>query len=951
MPTSLTIEQLFAEALNRPAGAERDAYLDAACGDPELRGRVERLLRAHGDAESFLESPVVALDASPTTDYPSPERPGTQIGPYKLLQQIGEGGFGIVFMAEQTEPVRRRVAIKVIKPGMDTRQVIARFEAERQALAVMDHPNIARVLDAGATETGRPYFVMELVRGTPITQYCDENSLSIRDRLTLFASVCQAIQHAHTKGIIHRDIKPTNVLVTRQDGQAVVKVIDFGIAKAMGQQLTEKTLFTNFAQMIGTPLYMSPEQAELSGTDIDTRSDIYSLGVLLYELLTGSTPVSKQQLKRAAFDEIRRIIREDEAQRPSNRISTSEAAPSIAAQRHTEPAKLTKLVRGELDWIVMKAIEKDRNRRYETANGFAADLQRYLADEPVQACPPSAVYRFRKFARRNRGRLAAAAILAAALLVAFSGIGWALRDRQAREAEIARQQSERQLRLTAQVNKNLAEADRLMSEQKWPEALAATRRAEAAVAGGEAGAATVEQVRQYLKDVQFVDRLEQIRLERATWVEGKPDNAGADEDYSRAFREHGVDTEALTLGAAIDRLRTRSELAIPLAAALDDWVDARRKAFPTDDRWKRLVSIARGVDPEPMRDRLRSIWGQTASQSEGDLRRMAETIDVRAQHPATLVTLARSLKRGKPSDTALRILREAQHVYPGDFYLNFECGNALLDKGDFDGAIRFCAAAVAIRPNSPVAHNNLGIALQRQKKPVRDEAIRCYRKAIELEPRFARSYENLSRALAGQDKFEDAVALLLNAIELYPDHADSLDTSAWSLGEIAWDLATHADPARRDQNRALKLAEETVQRVPHSHMAWQYLGWIYYRMGNWNSSIEALEKSCKLQPGNEGDAGQWIVLALAHAKLSSQADVPAKEREHHNAQARRRYEAADKQIVSWWRRRPDYKPGQGIWDFRAEAQELMGPSDASQAAALLESGREKGNESPTSNEP
>jgi tetratricopeptide (TPR) repeat protein len=393
-----------------------------------------------------------------------------------------------------------------------------------------------------------------------------------------------------------------------------------------------------------------------------------------------------------------------------------------------------------------------------------------------------------------------------------------------------------------------------------------------------------------------------------------------------------VDTEALTLGAAIDRLKTHSELAIPLAAALDDWVDARRKAFPNDDGWKRLVAIARGVDPEPMRDRLRSTWGQTAAKTEDDLRRIAETINVRAQHPATLVTMARSLARIKPSDTALRILRDAQHVYPGDFYLNFECGNALLDRRDFNGAVRYCAAAVAIRPNSPVAHNNLGFALQGQKMPVPDEATRCYRKAIELEPKFARSYENLSRALAGQDRFDEAIALLLHAIELYPDDADSLDTSAWSLNGIAWDLATHADPTRRDQNRALTLAKETVHRVPHSHMAWQYLGWICYRTGNWNSSIEALEKSCKLQPGNEGDAGQWIVLALAHAKLSSQADMPANEREHHNAQARRWYEAADKQIDSWWRLHPGYEPGQSIWDFRAEARELMGPSHASQAA-------------------
>src|SRR5262245_17267148 len=357
----LSDEDIFQAARRIEAGVARDAYLDQACGEGvALREQVEALLRAHDESPSFLESPMSevagGVGSPPTVDQPSFESPGARIGPYKLLQQIGEGGFGIVFMAEQLAPVRRKVAIKVIKPGMDTRQVIARFEAERQALAVMDHPNIAHVLDAGTTDSGRPYFVMDLVRGTPITEYCDENSLTVRERLELFATVCQAIQHAHTKGIIHRDIKPTNVLVTRQDGQPVAKVIDFGVAKAMGQQLTDKTLFTAFAQMIGTPLYMSPEQAELSSVDVDTRSDIYSLGVLLYELLTGSTPVSKEQLKQAAFDEIRRIIREEEPPKPSTRVSTlGPAAVTTSAQRQSDPQKLRQLLRGELDWIVMKA--------------------------------------------------------------------------------------------------------------------------------------------------------------------------------------------------------------------------------------------------------------------------------------------------------------------------------------------------------------------------------------------------------------------------------------------------------------------------------------------------------------------------------------------------------------------------------------------------------------------
>ena len=418
---------LFLKAVVLRSLEERRAFLDQDCGaDEALRAEVERLLEASDQAGSFLDRPAAEVGLTTVAPRPGDETAavvelgmaGSVIGPYKLLQQIGEGGMGTVYMAEQTRPVRRKVALKVIKPGMDSRQVIARFEAERQALALMDHVNIARVLDAGATESGRPYFVMELVHGVPITNYCDDNHLTPRQRLELFVPVCQAIQHAHQKGIIHRDIKPSNVLVTLYDGKPVPKVIDFGVAKATEQKLTERTLFTQYGTLVGTLEYMSPEQAEMSALGVDTRSDIYSLGVLLYELLTGSTPLSRKRVKEAAFAEILRLIREEEPPRPSTRLSDSgEALASISAQRHMEPARLTKLVRGELDWIVMKTLEKDRNRRYETASGFAADVQRYLDDEPVQACPPSAMYRLRKFVRRNKRALATLGLLGAMLLV------------------------------------------------------------------------------------------------------------------------------------------------------------------------------------------------------------------------------------------------------------------------------------------------------------------------------------------------------------------------------------------------------------------------------------------------------------------------------------------------------------------------------------------------------
>ncbi|HEV2294723.1 MAG TPA: tetratricopeptide repeat protein [Tepidisphaeraceae bacterium] len=430
--------------LRRHRAGEHPSVDEYAKQHPHLADQIRDLF----PAMVAMEHPGFAATLDPT---PAAERVGATIGRYKLLERIGEGGFGIVYMAEQVTPVRRKVALKLVKPGMDSRQVLARFDAERQALAIMDHPNIAKVFDGGMTDSGRPYFVMELVKGEPITGYCDGNQLPPRQRLELFVQVCDAVQHAHQKGIIHRDIKPTNVLVSMHDTTPVVKVIDFGVAKALGQALTENSLFTGFAQLLGTPLYMSPEQAGQSALDVDTRSDIYSLGVLLYELLTGTTPFDRERFRNAAQDEMRRIIREEEPPRPSTRLSESkESLASISVQRHTEPAKLTKMVRGELDWIVMKALEKDRSRRYETANGLARDVERYLQDEPVHACPPSAAYRLRKIARRHRVKLGVAAgfvlLLVGATLVSSA---LAVRARRAETLAQARLEAETQARARA----------------------------------------------------------------------------------------------------------------------------------------------------------------------------------------------------------------------------------------------------------------------------------------------------------------------------------------------------------------------------------------------------------------------------------------------------------------------------------------------------------------------
>ena len=407
-----TPRQIFSETLERQTAEERRGYLDEACGgNANLRSRLEALLLAHEEAGDFLEVP--ALDGGVTLDEsPLSEGPGTGIGQYKLLEKIGEGGMAVVYMAEQMQPIRRKVALKIIKLGMDTKQVIARFDAERQALAMMDHPNIAKVLDAGTTETGRPYFVMELVQGVSITEHCDQDNMSTKGRLALFFQVCNAVQHAHQKGIIHRDIKPSNVMVARLDGKPVPKVIDFGIAKATNQKLMEKTLFTRYAHIIGTPAYMSPEQAELNDLDIDTRSDIYSLGILLYELLTGTPPFGEEELRKAGYLEMQRIIREQEPLKPSTKLSTlGQTLTDIAKRRRSTPELLRKTLRDDLDWIVMKALDKDRTRRYETASALALDVQHHLADEPVLAHAPGMLYCLQKFVRRHRSRLATATVV------------------------------------------------------------------------------------------------------------------------------------------------------------------------------------------------------------------------------------------------------------------------------------------------------------------------------------------------------------------------------------------------------------------------------------------------------------------------------------------------------------------------------------------------------------
>jgi tetratricopeptide (TPR) repeat protein len=694
---------------------------------------------------------------------------------------------------------------------------------------------------------------MELVKGVPITDYCDQNHLTPRERLELFVSVCHAVQHAHQKGIIHRDLKPSNVLVSRHDATPVVKVIDFGVAKALGPELAEKTLFTGIAQMIGTPMYMSPEQAGMSDLDIDTRSDIYSLGVLLYELLTGTTPFDKQRFKQAAYDEIRRIIREEEPPKPSTRLSESkDQLPSISAQRHTEPAKLTKLVRGELDWIVMKALEKDRSRRYETANGFAADVQRYLADESVQACPPSVGYRFRKFARRNKAAFAIAGLILFLVLTLGSGAGWVVRDRAARRTA-----------LEQEVSQALADVENASQRQRLTDALAALKQAEGLLAGGRVSDVLQERVRRWQTDLHFVTRLEKA------WMMGfevnvfsdRPSPERAVPEYEAVFRDYGLEIGRVNSAEAAQRIRAMPpEMQPTVVAALDRWLELKRGETSKDPLvLAQLQAILKAVDTDPWRVEMRAAFGKEGI-TRKRLMELAASPDFIKQTPSTQLRLGWLLWDSGKREDGLAVMQRAQRQHPGDFWINSMLAYVYTHQASpsrHEEAVRFASICVALQPDNAWALCRLGLAYEKQGKP--DEAMMAYRQAIALKPDYRGAHGRLGVFLRNQGKPQQAIVEFERVIELKADKRG--DANAYlGLGACFIDLGKLDD--------AIEACRQAIKLKPDYADAYHNLGEALREKGNLEAAMEAWQQALKLTPEHILARNS---LATAHARLGDAA--------------------------------------------------------------------------------
>ncbi|MCW1922456.1 serine/threonine-protein kinase [Luteolibacter arcticus] len=841
---------LFNEALGL-APEERVRYLDHACGgDAALRERVKSLLLAHDRAGDFMGEPVAILQQG-TASEPAGEAAGDRIGPYKLLQQIGEGGCGVVFMAEQEEPIRRRVALKLVKPGMDTKSVITRFEAERQALAMMDHPNIAKVFDAGVTPTGRPYFVMELIHGIRITEFCDESALSTTERLELFVQVCHAVQHAHQKGIIHRDIKPSNILVTRTSaGDALPMVIDFGVAKAItGQRLTDNTLFTAFEMLIGTPAYMSPEQAAFTNVDVDTRTDIYGLGVLLYELLTGTTPFDARELLKVGLDEIRRVILDRDPVLPSTRLKCMEAGDLTATAQHrqSEPLRLIRVVRGDLDWIVMKAMEKDRARRYPTANALATDVQRYLADETITARPPGSLYKLRKWMVRNR-LLAGSLLVIGLLLSAALAITSILlsREREARrQADLEKRRAQAAAATSQQVVTFLKEtlAGVAPSAAKGRDTRMLREildRANHRIAEGLAGQPEAEAELRYIFGVVYAD-------------------LGAYKTSEQMFRRVLELLGRVSLPESVGAARAHSFLGLVLLRQ-SRWNESEAELQAALDLWKRLglLEEIRAVETLANLSVLRRLEGRL-EEAESLSRRVLE--------------LRRKIL--PPADS--RILSASSNL-----------GSVLVAAGKISEAEQLFRQLIEERKNREetedhsiaLIHHALGAVLQRQGKS--GEARECYERAVAIRremlvkghPHLTSSLMALANLQRAAGKTGEAEALYREAFENSRNRTDEEDPTATAkaLEDLIKLMLVQKKRIEVDALFSELMPPGfpiTLENVP----LWKIRAEFLARTGKWAEAMALGEKLVALQPGDHELYHTLAPLLIAEGEIEAYREL------------------------------------------------------------------------------
>ena len=786
-------KDIFWAALDQ--SGDLTAFVEEACGDDaELRQRVQALLDAHHEAGDFLAPSNVnatmesdELPSATATHTVAEAKPASQIGPYKLLEQIGTGGMGSVWVAQQSEPIKRKVAIKLIKAGMDSQQVLARFEAERQALAMMDHPNIAKVLDAGTTEHGRPYFVMELVNGLPLTEYCDQHNLTTADRLRLFAAVCRAVQHAHQKGVIHRDLKPGNILVADYDNEAVPKVIDFGVAKATNQQLTEKTLYTQLGQIVGTLEYMSPEQAKRNQLDVDTRSDVYSLGIVLYELLTGETPLDKQRLRSAAFDEILRLIREEEPPLPSLKLSSSAELAGVAARRRVEPGRLTALVRGDLDWIVLKTLQKDRAQRYATVQELSDDVTRYLDDRPIVAGPPRMGTRFRKFVKRNPWQVLVS--VAAVLVLIVAGLIFTGAQR-AYEREIS-DRSERTSTAIEAASLALGQAinSPVASRAEWMAADASLQRVKDLIAEGEVSAdvkaradSMLEHANTARAERDIATRLENVLItsmshpDRQSWVR-------LERELVAILRDHGFDVDNEDPMTIAQRIREH-RFAVRFADVLEMWIASRGYVGQSREKLAPWTEAIYAADTDPLRTGIRRIY-YTVKFEAGELvkpeqiEEITRGVDLESHSPRTIAWLSYLYGFAGMPDEATRLLRDTLRRHPTDVLLNFEIGYTLAKQKRFQEATRFYSRCIALRGDAAGIWQMMGIALEQVDEL--QNAREAFQRACELEDDYGPTWANLGNVLLKQQNSDEAVKAGRRVIELMTDHPEGYGIAGRAL--------------------------------------------------------------------------------------------------------------------------------------------------------------------------